>query len=166
MPHTAVAKLFTLKAGVAALAVAATGGVALAAANGALPNPLDRPAERPAAQATGPLADRDRDEASTASRGNPSRHVVGLCRAYSAGDNPGEVLAKPAFAALTDAAGDRGRVAAYCDDLLATRRNGKGNAPSTRPTPDAHPTGGASARPTAPPSKPGDDHPPTASPHH
>ncbi|MEV0153350.1 hypothetical protein AB0H57_06340 [Micromonospora sp. NPDC050686] len=162
MPHAVAAKLFTLKVGAAALAVAATGGVAVAAANGTLPNPLDGTAEQPAAHATGAPADADRAEPPPATRGNPSPNVVGLCRAYSAGANPGEALANPAFAALVDAAGDRERVTAYCEALLATRRNGKGNAPSARPTRDAGPTGGPASRLAAAEGRPGDDHRPAA----
>jgi hypothetical protein len=149
MLETALAKLLTLKAGATVLAVAATGGVALAAANGALPDPLGEPAAKAAASASGaPDAD-DKGKASpSAGKGTPSPNLVGLCRAYraGAGDNPGKALENPAFGVLITTAGDKEKVAAYCDGLLA---NAKGR-PTAKPRPTgtpSHPAGKPSARP-------------------
>ncbi|MBM0226004.1 MULTISPECIES: hypothetical protein [Micromonospora] len=147
MLETALAKLLTLKVGATALAVAATGGVALAAATGTLPDPLTAPSAKPAAHATGKPADKaDQGKGSPAeAKGSPSPNLAGLCRAYraGAGDNPGKALENPAFRVLITTAGAKEQVAAYCDTLLATE---KGKArPTATPS---HPTGQPQTRPT------------------
>lgn len=158
MLETALAKLLTLKVAAAAVAtVAATGGVALAASSGALPNPLgsDDPKAKPSAHATGkPSADAD-------GKGNasPSPSLVGLCRAYKAGagDNPGKALENPAFSVLITTAGDKEKVAAYCDTLLAAQKGDKTpGGPSTRPggASETHPTGKPDSHPSGPATKP------------
>ncbi|MFC4146912.1 hypothetical protein ACFO0M_11705 [Micromonospora mangrovi] len=151
MLETALAKLLTLKAGAVVLAVAATGGVAIAAGNGTLPNPLGGATATPSAHATGkPAATAGKGKASpSAGKGTPSPNLVGLCRAYraGAGDNPGKALENPAFRVLITTAGDQEKVAAYCDTLLA---DAKGR-PSGKPAPTAtrsHPTGRPATRPT------------------
>lgn len=161
MLETALAKLLTLKVGAAAAAtVVATGGVALAAANGSLPNPLssDAPKAKPSAHATDKpdATDKASAEAGDKGAGSPSPSMVGLCRAYKAGagDNPGKALENPAFSVLITTAGDKEKVAAYCDALLAAQKGKStppaggattrpGKAPATPPTgkPNNHPTG-------------------------
>jgi hypothetical protein len=176
MLETAVAKLLTLKAAAAAAAViTATGGVALAASAGVLPNPLDgSPTARPSAHATGKPSTAGANKAGAAA---PSPSMVGLCRAYAAGagDNPGKALENPAFQALITSAGSKEEVAGYCDDVLAAHEAAQtaaskapaarsSKAPATHPSagPDSHPTGapatkpteGAGSRPTAVPTAP------------
>jgi hypothetical protein len=178
MLKTALAKLLTVKAAAAAaVAITATGGVALAASAGVLPNPAsDRgaPAARPSAHATGKPATAGAEKAGSAA---PSPSLVGLCRAYAAdaGDNPGKALENPAFQALITAAGSKDDVAGYCDDVLAGQEAAgttSGGAPTARPSkapaerpsagPDDHPTGppataptdGTHSRPTVAPTAP------------
>ncbi|WP_319461780.1 hypothetical protein [Micromonospora sp. RTP1Z1] len=170
MLETALAKLLTLKVGATALAVAATGGVALAAATGTLPDPLTAPTAKPSAHATGkPAHAGDRGKGSPAeSKGTPSPNLVGLCHAYRAGvgDNPGKALENPAFRVLTTTAGTKERVAAYCDTLLANEKGGPGKAARPTATP-SHPIGRPQTRPTQAktdrPEAPG-GHRPTAPP--
>ncbi|WP_346538578.1 hypothetical protein [Micromonospora sp. DPT] len=147
MLHTALAKLLTLKVGATALAVTATGGVALAAANGTLPNPLTGASAEPSAHATGTPADKAKGEKSPGAKGIPSPSLVGLCRAYTAkaGDNPGKALESPAFTVLITTAGGREQVAGYCTTLLAAEKGKVSPRPSVTPS---HPTGKPDARPT------------------
>ncbi|MGC5020569.1 hypothetical protein [Micromonospora sp. DT47] len=173
MIETALAKLVTLKVGATVLAVTATGGVALAAANGALPNPLASASATPSAHATGAPADKGKkagESAAPGAKGTPSPSLVGLCRAYTAkvGDNPGKALENPAFTVLITTAGGIDKVAAYCDTLLAAEKGKPSTRPSTRPSvvpsrsagkPDARPTPEASRT-----GAPGGDHRPTGTP--
>ena len=172
MIQTALAKLLTLKAGATVLAVTATGGVALAAANGALPNPLTTTSATSSAHATGAPADKDHkggESAAPGGKGTPSPSLVGLCRAYAAkaGDNPGKALENPAFTVLITTAGGTEKVAAYCDALLATAKGKPSTRPSTRPTavpsrsagkPETLPTAGTHT------DAPGGGHKPTSTP--
>ncbi|MCM0677980.1 hypothetical protein NCC78_25370 [Micromonospora phytophila] len=150
MLETALAKLLTLKVGAGLLAVTATGGVAVAAANGALPNPMVEPSA--SADADGKPAKDDKGKASpSAGKGSPSPSLTGLCRAYTAGagSNPGKALENPAFTALITEAGDKEKVAAYCDALLANAGNKPTKLPSARPSIDApRPSGKPTARPS------------------
>jgi hypothetical protein len=164
MIETAIAKLLTLKVAAAAVVtVAATGGVALAAANGALPNPLggNHPTAKPSATA----GDHGKNDPSAkGTKGTPSPSLVGLCRAFKAGagDNPGKALENPAFTVLITTAGDKEKVAAYCDELLAAEKAGHvTKAPADRPSgaPETHPTGKADSRPTSEPAPKPTDHP-------
>ncbi|SCG51592.1 hypothetical protein GA0070614_2025 [Micromonospora coxensis] len=161
MLETALAKLLTLKAGATVLAVTATGGVAVAAANGALPHPLTEAGAKPSAHATGAPADKGTTTGSTGAKGTPSPSLVGLCRAYvaKAADNPGKALENPAFTVLVTTAGDREKVAAYCDSLLAAEKGKPSGRPSTRSsvTP-SRPAGKPDVRPGAPES-PRTEHP-------
>ena len=168
MLDTALAKLLTLKVGATAIAVAATGGVALAAATGTLPDQLN-PAAKPSAHATGKPSDAaDRGKGSPAeAKGSPSPNLVGLCHAYRAGvgDNPGKALENPAFRVLITTAGDQEKVAAYCDTLLASEKGKPSRAARPTATP-SHPTGKPQPRPTSAGQRteaPG-DHKPTAPP--
>ena len=155
MIETAIAKLLTLKVAAAAVVtVAATGGVALAAANGTLPNPLGgKPTAKPSASA----ADHgENDPSAKGAKGSPSPSLVGLCRAFKAGagDNPGKALENPAFTVLITTAGDKEKVAAYCDELLAAEKAGRPTtAPGDRPSADpaTRPTDKAENRPTTAP---------------
>lgn len=158
MLETALAKLLTLKVAAAAVVtVAATGGVALAAANGALPNPLssDGSKAKPSAHATGEPSPNAGKSAAADAKGTPSPSLVGLCRAYKAGagDNPGKALENPAFTVLITTAGDKEKVAAYCEALLAAHKSDHG-APTNRPSgaPSTHPTGKTDRHPTGAPT--------------
>lgn len=158
MLEIALAKLLTLKVAAATLVgVAATGGVALAAANGVLPNPLNSGhGAKPSTHASGAASvDADKPEA----KGSPSPSLVGLCRAFTAGagDNPGKALENPAFSVLITTAGGKEEVAEYCDTLLAEQGNAA--VPTDRPGggPATHPTGKPDSQPTGKP----DSAPPT-----
>ncbi len=150
MSQFALAKLLTLKVGAAAVAVTATGGVAVAAATGTLPNPLTEPSAKPSAHATGKPSDvADHGKGPADAKGTPSPNLVGLCHAFRAGvgDNPGKAVENPAFRVLITTAGDKEKVAAYCDTLLANEQGKPSQA--ARPTATrSHPTGKPSARPT------------------
>lgn len=122
----ALAKMLTVKVGVATAATAATlaGGAALAA-TGTLPNPASGLGAAPPAT---PAADHAADRNSGPGEGpagpaqaaaSPSPSLVGLCEAYlaGAGDNPGRALETPAMRALIDAAGGEEEVEDFCADL-------------------------------------------------
>ncbi|NES16824.1 MULTISPECIES: hypothetical protein [Micromonospora] len=151
MSKFALAKLLTLKAGTAVLAVTATGGVALAAATGTLPTPLTEAGATPSAHATGkPSEAADQGKGPAGAKGDPSPNLVGLCHAFTAGagDNPGKALENPAFRVLITTAGDREKVAAYCETLLAAEKVRPSQAARPTATP-SHPTGKPGARPTS-----------------
>jgi hypothetical protein len=156
MIKTAVVKLLTVKAVAVAALVVGTGGVALAAGTGALPNPLgDHPT--PAAS-TGQSDSSHGPAASPHPRGSadPSPSLVGLCHAYTAGAGSaqGNALDNPAFHALVVAAGGKANVDSYCTKLLATTTAHPSGSPSSHPTgrPSSHPTGAPSGHPTGDPS--------------
>jgi hypothetical protein len=163
MSQFVLAKLLTLKVGAAALAVTATGGVAVAAATGTLPGQPGGPSAKPSAHATGkPSRAADHGKGPADAKGSPSPNLAGLCRAYRAGvgDNPGKALENPAFRVLITTAGDEEKVAAYCDTLLAGQKGKPG--PSARP---GHPGGKPGARPTTGGADgPGTGHKPTSRP--
>ncbi|MER7891523.1 hypothetical protein ABTX15_17020 [Micromonospora sp. NPDC094482] len=163
-----------LRAALATLALAATGGVALAATGtlpGGPPQPTTTVPAPSASPGQGSSGANPGPEAGpgTAGRPTPAAAVVGLCRAYreKSGDDRGRALESPAFTGLVNAAGGPGRVADYCDQVLADEpSHGK---PSDRPAVPAHP----SARPTKPPNEPpgrpdepgnGERRPPSAGP--
>lgn len=153
MLSTALAKLLSLKVAAAAtVAVAATGGVAVAAANGKLPD-FGGSDAKPSASASAKPS--DAGKSGTKGNASPSPSMVGLCRAFQAkaADNPGKALENPAFTALITTAGDKEKVAAYCDALLASQKpthTAPTNAPSGRPaqTRTTRPTGKPTSRPT------------------
>jgi hypothetical protein len=145
MVKSALAKMLTVKAAAAAIAVSAVGGgVALAASTGALPSGLGagNSGSQAAAHATAKPSDAGKGDHGSAA---PSPSMVGLCRAYAAGvaDAPGKALDNPAFGALITAAGGKDKVTDFCTDVL---KDEPGNAPSkgadTAPTarPSAHAT--------------------------
>ena len=126
----------------------AVGGIALAAATNSLPSSAQRlahttlgapapPAEdhvKPTASAHGSSEATD----SATPGGTPSPSLLGLCRAYAAGQKTdhGKALDNPAFAYLISKAGGRANVPAYCATVLA---NAPGSRPSPHPTPHATP---------------------------
>ena len=152
MIKTAIAKLLTVKAA-ALLTVFAAGGVALAATTGTLPDTLaGLPGGAPkSAHASA------RPTPSHPGRPSamPSQALVGLCHAYlaGAGSDHGKALSSPPFTSLSDAAGGRDKVDAFCTKLVATS---PGNA-SGRPS--AHPSGAGDERSTT-----GESHEPTSTP--
>lgn len=163
------AKLLTAKVAAAAAAIFAVGGVATAAATGALPLPAgghspapaaSSHAEAPAGSPETAATTHSRDESKTPS---PSPSLAGLCHAYTAGDKAehGKALESPAFTALIEAAGDKSKVDSYCDGVLKAESaspvhttetpaapadpghsdNGKDHASATHPSgaPETHP---------------------------
>ncbi|MEV4812828.1 hypothetical protein [Micromonospora avicenniae] len=173
---------FGVRVGVAALAVAATGGIALATTGtwpGTRPVP---PPQAPASSVPAPPASAVPPARTTApapsaepgrtARPAPEVALPGLCRAYRADDDPG-ALDSPALAGLVAAAGGRSRVPGFCGRMLADDARhatppGQGGTPS-RPhgrfvTPPAEPPGRPDGRELRTPSADGD--PPTvAGPH-
>jgi hypothetical protein len=165
-----LAKLLAAKA-IAIGGAAALGGVAVAAAAGALPAPVQDFAHdavrAPAAESsTHPApAVQELPTSSSSPSASPSPNLIGLCRAYDAGvaDANGKALSNPAFTALVIAAGGQEGVASYCTTVLAAAPDRKPTAlpsqaqshkPSSHPTgaPSTHPTGAPSTHPTAAPS--------------
>jgi len=153
-----ITKLLTLKIAIGAATVVAAGGVAFAASNGTLPNPLTDQAKTHSSVG----------DAATApeGKGSPSPSLVGLCKAYEAkvGSNPhGKALDSPAFKALVAAAGDKDDVDSYCTDLLADAKS-KDDAAGDHATgaPGTHPTGAPGTHPTGAP----DEHPTGGSTNH
>ncbi|MET8838426.1 hypothetical protein ABZV78_31620 [Micromonospora sp. NPDC004540] len=147
MSQFVLAKLLTVKAGAAVLAVTAGVGVAFAAATGTLPGPLtDRPAKPSTYATAAPSATDGKGRGPAEAKGSPSPNLVGLCRAYraGAGDNPGKALESPAFRALITTAGDKEKVAAYCAPLVAAEK-GRPARPTATPS---HPAGRPDSRPT------------------
>ncbi|SCG60562.1 hypothetical protein [Micromonospora halophytica] len=150
-----LAGLAGLKLALAALAVAATGGVALAAVTGTLPGQphRDDPGTRPsAAPATTPSATADTGPSGVPATtdtppSSPPASILGLCRAFQteAGDKPKQTLDNPVYRDLVVTAGGRNKVAGYCERAVKdAERPGA-------PTPDrgdATPTVGSSGRPT------------------
>jgi hypothetical protein len=145
-------KLLTVKAALVAAVVVGTGGVALAASTGAIPNPLSN---HPAPAASESKSHPDATDAS-ARPGNadPSPSLVGLCHAYlaGAGSEHGKALESPAFQALLTAAGGKANADAFCTGILASA---KPDHPTGQPT--DHPTGHATDHPSGRPT----DHPST-----
>ncbi len=148
-----------------ALVLAATGstGVVVATSTGALPVPwAGTPASPPAtSHSATPSAPpsvtptrRPSDAGKPADIGAaPAPSIAGLCQAYEAQsrENPGKALESPAFTALVDAAGDAGKVPAYCDSLPDEQPAGR---PSDLPTPTEHDRGSSPATRPAPPDRP------------
>jgi len=128
--------LLTTKAAMAAAATAAVGTVTLAAATGALPNPVSGgpgdtsgPAQLGVASSSARL--------SATPKATPSPSMVGLCHAFLAGatSNPGKAAANPAFTALATAAGGAAKIPTYCATLLPTKTAKASGKPSALPGP-------------------------------
>ncbi|MEV6371780.1 hypothetical protein [Micromonospora musae] len=116
-----------VRAGLAVLVLATTGGVAMAA-TGSLPGtrpapPITVPAtSTPTTTAAPP--ERSTGSVSSTEPGSTERSGSGnalpdLCRAYRADHGPGHALSGPDLATLVRAAGGRSRVPGYCDRVLA-----------------------------------------------
>ncbi|XTZ16608.1 hypothetical protein ACQSSU_04230 [Micromonospora echinospora] len=155
----ALARLLPAKT-IAALAVAATGGMALATVQGAVPSPL-----RPAPPATTTPVDgpsggvpermRTAPTAGPPTHGPPgggprSPELIPACRSWrdARAVDPDRALRDPAFAPLVRAAGGQDRVDAWCDTVLG---GGRTPVPSTDVPRDA-PTAGPGGPPSAPPT--------------
>ncbi|MCW3815048.1 hypothetical protein ONA91_11335 [Micromonospora sp. DR5-3] len=163
-----VASMLGAKIALAALLATATGGVALAAATGTLPDPLTNGGDntttpsagtaRPTSPTTGPDASPGRTAPGASPRptagptGQPSSpsFLTGLCTAYlaRADENRRRALETPRFADLVSIAGGRDKVAGYCERLLdeRERQNGATGQPG-RP-----PTGGGNRQPAGGPA--------------
>lgn len=141
MIKIALAKLLTLKVAAVATTAVAAGGVAVAAATGAMPNPFGA---KPSASTSAKPGDNHH-------KGSPSPSLVGLCNAYSNGNkqDKGKALENPAFTALIDAAGGKDKVEAFCADIA---KSGPGNRPSDAGRPSAKPSNPRPAKPTETPS--------------
>jgi hypothetical protein len=110
MVRTTIGKLIGLRpVGMAAVAVFAGGGLALA--SGSAPG---TPAEPHQPSHSG---------AASRPAGTPHPSLHGLCHAYQAGatNNHGKALHNPAFSALVKAAGGRTGLTSYCDGLVGPR---------------------------------------------
>jgi hypothetical protein len=176
MLSTALAKVATVKAAVAVVAVSG-GGIALAAGSGHLPGVSGsdhHPTARPDASATAghhpthsPASAGSADPGAAASHnstpnGSPSPNLRGLCTAFTAGvgDNPGKALDNPAFTVLINTAGGKDKVAAYCATLVGAAHGKPSSHPGngTHGAPSSHPGGGPatghSGRPSSHPSGP------------
>ncbi|GII25778.1 hypothetical protein [Planosporangium mesophilum] len=152
MVKTAVLKVLTVKVLAIAAVTAGTGGVALAASTGVLPNPLAGPAPsassgltvaHPTAGSSRHTHEAGRDDATSNDAVKaPSPSLVGLCHAYGAGNKAehGKALDNPAFSVLATAAGGRDKVDAFCQALVATPADGGAAKPGGKAGKD-HPTG-------------------------
>ncbi|HKT02401.1 MAG TPA: hypothetical protein VJT31_22960 [Rugosimonospora sp.] len=177
MLKTSLAKLLTVKVGVACAAVLGFGGVAVAASSGSLPGPLHhlglgaspsgshsphpRPSGGPTAWPSG--------WPSAWPGHTPPPGLVALCRKYSGQDNDhrGRALDQPGFGDLVKRAGakDRDRVDRFCDFVLHGGPNGwpsgfptvhpswprPSGEPTGEPAPRPHPTGYPTDHPTGTP---------------
>jgi hypothetical protein len=154
MVRTGLLKLLTYKAATVAVVVIGTGGVALAASTGALPNPLNDHHPIPSASASTPQPDGRAEASRHPGNADPSPSLVGLCHAYlaGAGSDRGKALESPAFQALVTAAGSKDQVDGFCTGLLATPQPDQSPdaQPSDRPSHPDHPS--HPARPTDTPS--------------
>jgi hypothetical protein len=133
----------TKTAAITAVAVAASGGVALAAVSGN--TPPNTPPSPASSHSTAANAGSDDTNDSLSPSGQPSASpspsLTGLCHAWlaGAGSKHGHARTNPAFTVLVTAAGGSGNVAAYCTTRLAAQTHPAG--PSTTPSHPAHPTG-------------------------
>lgn len=141
----ALAKLLTIKAAAIAT-IAVSGGVALAATTGALPNPFGAAPGKPAASQSA------KPQHSNAPKGSPAPNLDGLCKAYAAKPDGerGKALESPAFQALIGAAGGQENVADFCATRLPSPKPSK---PATG-KPSTVPNGAPSVKPTGHPVKP------------
>ncbi|MEU2664369.1 hypothetical protein [Micromonospora sp. NPDC007220] len=159
---------FGVRAALAGAALALTGGVALAATGGALPDPLRGPAPTTAAPGPAPTT----GAAPTRAHRPPSAPTGGVdgrpehdaavresCRAYRADVGDGGLPDEAAFDDLIRAAGGPGKVAGYCERVLAGEP--KSPAPHGSPSggPTATPTGHPGADPTGQPGADPTGHP-------
>jgi len=160
---TALLRMLTVKAALVAVA-AAGGGLALAAGTGVVDNPFDdalspgssarsaahSPARYLPSRPPGgdPRPTRSATEGDNSAPGIQAQSLLGLCRAYRAGDKAerGKALESSAFSGLIAAAGGRDEVDQFCDAQLA-------GPPNASPTADSAPPG--KSHRTGPPNNPG-----------
>jgi hypothetical protein len=164
--RTAMLRMLTVKAALAALA-AAGGGLALAATTGVVDNPFDgirspgtsdrpavhSPTQYPPSPQSGAEPDRSGSAAAgTGAAASDTPALLALCGAYEAGNKAarGKALDSPAFRELVVAAGGKEKVDHFCASQLATPENAS-------PAPDSAPPG--REHPTGPPSNPAGEHP-------
>jgi hypothetical protein len=157
-----VLTLLTAKVLVPAAAVAAAGGIAVAAATGNLPAPGGHPPSPPPPTSQPQNPGPQTPASAVPNHATPSPSLAGLCQGYQAGAGAehGKALDSPAFTALITAAGGKDHVAEYC----ATLRGDK----TAILTPATPPSGAPQTRPTGPPQTPNPAHPtsrPTEVPH-
>jgi hypothetical protein len=159
----APARRLSAKALVAAFATTAVCGVAFAAGTGHLPGVRgDGPSLGPGSGGTSASTTAGATGApgtpGVADTGGPGSSpasaapaFTGLCRAYTKHSVAGraELLTKPAYADLVEAAGGTNQVAAYCATVLATTQPGAHSSASTHaahPTPSPKSTHAATAK--------------------
>lgn len=152
-------KLLALKAAIAAVALSG-GGVALAATTGHLPAQAGgHPAASASAAASKAASTPESSKADPSASPSPSIH--GLCNAYAngAGGNPGKALDSPAFTALINAAGGRGKVPSYCASVLKSSpsRNSNGHANANGHS-GKNSDGGQASHSTGKPTTPASSH--------
>jgi hypothetical protein len=146
MIKAAVAKMLTVKLGIAAGTAVAATGVAVAAGTGNLHNPF---------QGT-PAASHSPSAGNNGPQGSPSPSLLGLCHAVSSGNKAehGKALENPAFTALINAAGGKDKVEGFCADLLKSKAPSK-PAEAGQGHPTGKPSVPAPSHPTGQPSRPG-----------
>lgn len=160
MIQLALAKLLTVKAAAIIGGVTLTGGVAVAASTGVIPNPLrgtQPPVATPAASTPG--------AALTTPAAPAAAAIFGLCTAYLA-EADARLLDTPAYADLVADAGGKENVEAYCTVVAA---NPPGAGPQTTTPPATTPTGKTPGVPTPGSATPTPSHPtgaPTPTPTH
>ncbi|RGC67498.1 hypothetical protein C5N14_19270 [Micromonospora sp. MW-13] len=164
--RTVLTGLLGVKAVLAALAVAATGGVTLAAVHGALP-PLAGTVDRPAAPA--PATGRPVPDGGPATRPSPAgtrapevppARLLTLCRALRDEATQDRALTQTRYAQLVEAAGGRDRVTGWCAEALAEA----GPDASTGPAGTATAPPGGQGQPDGPPGQPSEHPSPPAVP--
>jgi hypothetical protein len=155
-------------------AVAATGGIALAATTGNLPNPLPHSTRAATTASAAVISGAEESAAhlsqspatgSSASSGHPSAvpspSLIGLCHSWLARPHTqGNADTNPAFTVLVTTAGGITSVDAYCTTLLAATPTDSSTSPTEVETSPSHPTGKPSDLPSAaqthPTGKPSD----------
>lgn len=172
----AAAKILTS----AAVAAAATGGVALAAANGQFPLSIGSDAPVTAAPSASGSAqagavpadgadsdatpsdspsstpsDASSSDATASPSATPSPSLLGLCNAYTAGvaTSNGAALKNPAFTVLIQAAAGEQNVGDYCATLLATRPGNHSAPGDDNGQPASLPSTARTDHPSGPPSE-------------
>lgn len=127
----------TFAAPLAAFALVAGGGIALAASGGGIPTPggdgpaaealahrpadAGRPTAKPTNERTAEPTDEPTETPSVDPSASPSPSLTGLCKAYRAGGYAASTKnghVNPAWSALEAAAGGAANVGAYCDAKL------------------------------------------------
>ncbi|MER7271440.1 hypothetical protein ABT344_24455 [Micromonospora carbonacea] len=153
---TLLAGLLGAKAALAALAVAATGGVALVATHGALPQSLDGAGERAEAPASGRPAPSRSPGRTAGSPGGirdprvPPAPLVVLCHRLRAEATVDDALAAPRYADLVAAAGGPDRVVTWCAEAVAASAPAAATTPTGQPGVDGRPDGRPGRSPATP----------------